>query len=141
MLTNKHVVLSHNYPLEASIVVVSFVTPGLRTRTFKFDQANSQLLGPFGCYVRWNLQRWQGLFQGMRRRLTYFSEWSYSSSYWIIGTQLQPIAFLFTGDSFIYLEWKLHVHWISESKFGEQFLRITDDGSNTPETSLMLDVT
>ena len=49
------------------------------------------------------------------------------------------MAFLFTGDSFIYLEWKLH--WISESKFGEQFLRITDDGSNTPETSLMLDVT
>ena len=49
------------------------------------------------------------------------------------------MAFLFTSDSFIVLEWKLH--WISESKFGEQFLRITDDGSNTPETSLMLDVT
>ena len=42
MLTNKHVVLSHNYPLEASIVVVSFVTPGLRTRTLKFGQANSR---------------------------------------------------------------------------------------------------
>ena len=42
MLTNKHVVLSNNYPLEASIVVVSFRTPGLRTRTLKFGQANSR---------------------------------------------------------------------------------------------------
>ena len=42
MLTNKHVVLSHNYPLEASIVVMSFKAPGLRTRTLKFGQANSQ---------------------------------------------------------------------------------------------------
>ena len=42
MLTNTHVVLSHNYPLEASMVVVSFGTPGLRTRTSKFGQVNNQ---------------------------------------------------------------------------------------------------
>ena len=42
MLTNKHVVLSLNYPPEASIVVLFFRTPRLRTRTLKFGQANSQ---------------------------------------------------------------------------------------------------
>ena len=72
MLTNKHVVLSHNYPLEASIVVVSFVTPGLRTRTLKFGQANSRASWTFWVLCTLEFAKMARSFQGMRRRLTYF---------------------------------------------------------------------
>ena len=121
-----------NYLLEASILVVPFEAlwadmSGHNT----LAMTNNQTFGPFG-WICWILvipyHRWCAEVQWF---------WNYNTGTWLEHTFVNCANhFYITGESSISgkLE-SVNCCFV----LGGQFLRLTDDGSNTPETGLKLE--
>ena len=121
-----------NYTLEASTVQVSERALGLTVWITKLARSNNQAFGPF-----------DGVFSLLSLKMARSFPWGrvedehllleLSNVDWSAGPTTTPIVILFTWDSTNFSsslnKWK---------KCGGHYLRITDDGGNTSETSLML---
>ena len=102
MLTNKLVVLTHNYPLEASFVVVSLGTCGLGTWIFIVGQASSWASQTFWFIIYARIRENDKVFPKRRvEDFDLFREWSYSNVHWFVSFQDMPIVIPFSGDSFL----------------------------------------
>ena len=102
MLTNKLVVLTHNYPLEASFVVVSLGTCGLGTWIFIVGQASSWASQTFWFIIYTRIRKNNKVFP--KRRVEDLTSFGSGATQMLIGLlvfRICQIVLPFTGDSFI----------------------------------------